>query len=126
MIRHNRKAMLDQGTEYLEPIFEEYARDNGDDLAGRNPYAYLIDRARSCCADVFQDCGEMRGLAYFLGVFGLPGLTVRNHEILEFVESWRGAPIRGREARDGTCVQWYKFLSSKVIKLAEKQKGGMA
>jgi hypothetical protein len=126
MIKNNTLEMLRRVDEYLEPIIEEYAADNGDDLEGRNPYAYLIERARECCAPVFADRGDMAGIAYFLGGCGLPGLTVRNHEILELVESWRGAPIRGREARDGVCVQWFKFLAAKVLKLAEKQqKGGM-
>jgi len=121
MIKNNTRAMLDRVAEYLEPLIEEYARDNGDDLTGRNPYQYLIESARGCCPTVFADRGEMAGLAYFLQGLGLSGLAFANHEILELVESWRGAPIRGREARDGVCVQWFKFLSAKVLKLAEKR-----
>jgi len=121
MIKNNTLEMLRRVDEYLEPIIEEYAADNGDDLEGRNPYAYLIERARECCAPVFADRGDMAGIAYFLQGLGLSGLAFANHEILELVESWRGAPIRGREARDGFCVQWFKFLSAKVLKLAEKR-----
>jgi len=101
---------------YLVPIIEQKAQDCEMTIDG-NPFAWVIDLARSEVAHEFTRHGEQGGIEYWLSGLAMD-IAFTYRDIIAVACKIHGVESLDEKTADMICDQWFKHLAWKILQFS--------
>jgi hypothetical protein len=113
----NRKDYNDALRAYLLPIIEEKAEELGETTGG-NPFAWLVDVAKSEVPCTVERYGLQDGLEHWLSGLGM-GIAFYNDDIIAIAEALHECTLSEKE-KDKVCENWFQHIAAKILQYSRR------